>query len=127
MRPLVQAKYSSSKSAGPMMSMEPSLPHLPVPPLEQTMDKYITALEPLLFDSEYENTKNVVAEFKKPGGVGEQLQNKLLEKASKSDNWLAEWWDRCAYFGYRSSVVINSSPGVLYPRQTFNSDLDQLR
>lgn len=134
MRPLkyvhTSAASMSTTSNRPkkvMMSMEPNLPNLPVPPLEQTMEKYITALEPLLFDNEYENTKKVVADFKKTGGVGEQLQNKLLEKASKSDNWLAEWWDYCAYFGYRAPVVINSSPGVVFPKQTFNSDVDQLR
>ena len=72
-------------------------------------------------------SKSVVADFMKPGGVGEQLQRKLEEKASKSDNWLAEWWDDCAYFGFRAPVVINSSPGIAFPRENFKSDNDQLR
>lgn len=110
-----------------MMAMEDKLPPLPVPPLQQTMDKYIKALEPIMFESEYENTKEVVNDFAKPGGIGEKLQNKLLEKAKTTDNWLADWWDYCAYFGYRSSVVINSSPGIAYPEKTFQSDLDQYR
>jgi len=110
-----------------MLSMEDKLPHLPVPPLKQTMDKYIYALEPIMFESEYEVTKKVVDEFQKPGGVGEQLQNKLIEKAKGTDNWLSEWWDSCAYFGYRASVVINSSPGVAFPKQTFNTDADHYR
>ena len=108
-------------------SMDPELPSLPVPPLEQTLSKYINTLEPILFDSEYAQTKRVVADFMKPGGVGEQLQRKLEEKASKSDNWLAEWWDDCAYFAYRAPVVINSSPGIAFPQETFDTDLDQLR
>ena len=108
-------------------SMESELPSLPVPPLEQTMNKYVTALEPILFDSEYAQTKRVVADFMKPGGVGEKLQSKLEQKASTSDSWLAEWWDDCAYFGYRASVVINSSPGISFPMETFKSDTDQLR
>lgn len=108
-------------------SLDPELPSLPVPPLEQTMQKYITALEPILFDSEYEQTKRVVADFQKPGGIGETLQKKLQEKAASSDNWLATWWDNCAYFGYRAPVVINSSPGVAFPLENFKSDVDQLR
>ena len=108
-------------------SMDPELPSLPVPPLEQTMTKYINTLEPILFDSEYAQTKRVVADFMKPGGIGEQLQKKLEQKASKSNNWLAEWWDDCAYFGFRAPVVINSSPGITFPQETFESDLDHLR
>jgi len=108
-------------------SMDPELPSLPVPPLEQTLSKYINTLEPILFDSEYAQTKRVVADFMKPGGVGEKLQRKLEEKASKSDNWLSEWWDHCAYFGFRAPVVINSSPGIAFPQENFKSDNDQLR
>ena len=118
---LLQMKKKST------FSLESELPSLPVPPLEQTMNKYITTLEPILFDSEYAQTKRVVADFMKPGGVGETLQSKLQEKASKSDSWLSQWWDDCAYFGFRAPVVINSSPGISFPMETFNSDIDQLR
>ena len=110
-----------------MFSMENKLPKLPVPNLHDTLQKYITALEPIMFDSEYEHTKKIVDEFKKKGGVGEKLQNKLLEKAEKCDNWLAEWWDNCAYFGYRAPVVINSSPGIKFPDEVFYNDVDQYR
>ncbi|XP_057289805.1 carnitine O-acetyltransferase-like [Hydractinia symbiolongicarpus] len=110
-----------------MLSCEDKLPHLPVPPLRETMEKYVTSLEPLLFDHEYENTKNVVAEFQRKDGIGESLQKKLMEKAANSDNWLSEWWDNCAYFAFRAPVVINSSPGITFPAQTFYSDQDQYR
>ncbi|XP_065647513.1 carnitine O-acetyltransferase isoform X2 [Hydra vulgaris] len=110
-----------------MMAKENSLPHLPVPPLHQTMNKYIIALEPLLNKNQLEKTKKIVSEFLTPGGVGEELQHKLEEKAKVTDNWLAEWWNNCAYFEYRSPVIINSSPGVFFPKQDFKCDFDQYR
>lgn len=62
-------------------------------------------------------TRRVVERFGQPGGVGEKLQQKLLERAELKENWLAEWWTECAYLGFRPSVVINSSPAVGYNRQ----------
>lgn len=112
---------------GVMFSKEEELPHLPVPELKQTMQKYIAALEPISFEHDLKNTEKIVEEFSKPGGVGEQLQAKLMEKAASTDNWLSEWWDRCAYFGYRDPVMIHSSPAVKFPDQTFLSDVDQFR
>ena len=39
-------------------------------------------------DEEFECTEEIVAEFGKPGGVGEQLQKELMEKAKTSENWV---------------------------------------
>lgn len=39
-------------------------------------------------DEELEKTKKVVAEFGRPGGVGEQLQKKLFERAEEKENWV---------------------------------------
>ena len=38
---------------------------------------------------EFEATKRIVAEFGKPGGVGEQLQKKLLERADARESWVS--------------------------------------
>ena len=37
---------------------------------------------------EFEHTKEMVAKFGNPGGVGEQLQKELMEKAKTSENWV---------------------------------------
>jgi len=115
------------RRAKSMMSMESQLPHLPVPPLQQSMDKYLNAVEPLLTEKELKRTTAAVDEFRRPGGMGEKLQSLLQDRAAKTDNWLAEWWDNGAYFDYRAPVVINSSPGILFPVQDFKSDRDQYR
>ena len=39
-------------------------------------------------NEEFERTKEIVAEFGKPGGVGEQLQRELMERAESTDSWV---------------------------------------
>ena len=64
------------------------LPRLPVPPLQQTMDKYLRAICPLLSKEEMDKTKTIVDAFRKPGGEGEVLQHMLETRAKKHINWV---------------------------------------
>jgi carnitine O-acetyltransferase len=73
------------------MAFEDTLPRFPVPPLQQTMDKYLKAVKPLVDEEDYINTKKIVEEFRKPGGLGEKLHEKLLERARVTDNWVSKF------------------------------------
>ncbi|KAI9206579.1 acyltransferase ChoActase/COT/CPT [Polychytrium aggregatum] len=85
------------------------LPKLPVPELDETCDRYLTTVKPFLSEQDFERTKLAVEEFKK-GGVGQELQKRLVERAQKSEtSWLIDWWNEWAYMGYRDPVVINVS------------------
>ena len=55
------------------------LPKLPIPPLEDTCRRYLTALEALQDENEHEQTKTVVKEFLE--GDGPKLQKRLQEWA----------------------------------------------
>lgn len=68
------------------------LPKLPVPPLEQTMKGYLEAVQVAVTDEEMRsNTRRIVEQFVKPGGIGVKLQELLLEKQSKEDNWVSNY------------------------------------
>ena len=45
-------------------------------------------MQSLLNDEEFKQTKKKVAEFGRPGGVGEQLQKMLLERAEATESWV---------------------------------------
>uniref|UniRef100_A0A3B3X2D7 Carnitine O-acetyltransferase n=1 Tax=Poecilia mexicana TaxID=48701 RepID=A0A3B3X2D7_9TELE len=91
------------------------LPKLPVPPLKQTCERYLAALEPIVSEEELEHTRVLIQEFLK-GGVGERLQKGLERRARKTDNWLSEWWMQSTYLDCRMPVAVYTSTGVALPR-----------
>lgn len=118
---------SATRVAGRYLTHQQGLPRLPVPPLQQTCERYITALEPILEEDELKHTQDLVQEFKKAGGVGEKLQKGLEKRAAKTENWLSAWWVQLAYLEYRLPVVVHSSPGLVLPRMNFNDKQGQIR
>ncbi|KAJ7308502.1 hypothetical protein JRQ81_009067 [Phrynocephalus forsythii] len=115
------------KLPGRYFAHQQDLPALPVPPLQQTLDHYLLALEPIVSEEELAHTRALVQDFRKPGGVGDRLQKGLERRARKHDNWLSDWWLRTAYLEYRLPVVVHSSPGVVLPKQDFQDRQGQLR
>uniref|UniRef100_A0A6Q2ZIE4 Carnitine O-acetyltransferase n=1 Tax=Esox lucius TaxID=8010 RepID=A0A6Q2ZIE4_ESOLU len=112
---------------GRYLSHQEGLPNLPVPPLQQTCERYLAALEPIVNEKELSHTKELLAEFQGSGGVGERLQKGLERRAHKTQNWLSDWWLTTAYLDYRMPVVIHSSPGVVLPRMEFSDRQGQMR
>jgi len=90
-----------------MLRFEDSLPRLPVPSLEDTSKRYLKSLHPLLTKDEYAASEKAVAAFSKEGGLGQELQKRLIERAEdpKNKNWIIDWWNEAAYLGYRDPVV----------------------
>lgn len=108
-----------------------NLPKLPVPKLSDTLNKLLVTAQPHLTPENFENTKNVVAEFGRSGGIGEKLQKLLEKRAETKENWLSDptsnWWLDCAYLQYRDPVVVWSSPGLVFPQRKFSSDDDKVK
>uniref|UniRef100_A0A8C7ET48 Carnitine O-acetyltransferase n=1 Tax=Neovison vison TaxID=452646 RepID=A0A8C7ET48_NEOVI len=127
-KPLSFLKPSSLvKVSGRFKAHQDSLPRLPVPALHQSLDRYLKALQPIVSEEEWTQTKQLVEEFQAAGGVGERLQKGLERRARKTENWLSEWWLKTAYLQYRQPLVIYSSPGVALPKQDFVDLQGQLR
>ncbi|KAJ8921098.1 hypothetical protein NQ315_015896 [Exocentrus adspersus] len=117
---------SLSNVATPRFENTLKLPLLPVPKLNQTIEKYIKSVTPFLTETELRDTKKILEEFSSENGIGTKLQKLLVEKAQSSENWLADWWLDVAYLGYRDPVVIYSSPGLVFPFEEFANETDRL-
>lgn len=117
---------SLSNVAAPKFENTLKLPSLPVPTLNQTIEKYIKTVTPFLSEAELNNTKKILQEFSSENGIGTKLQKLLVQKAQNSENWLADWWLNNAYLGYRDPVVVYSSPGLVFPFEDFVNETDRL-
>ena len=106
-RPIRPADW---KSAAPeplpgtfAFAAQPNLPRLPVPSLKQTLDRLKVSLKPIAWsDAEYSSVLHKIDTF--AIDQGPQLQQRLLDRASETPNWLEEWSDNTGYLGYRDSV-----------------------
>ncbi|KAH9507364.1 hypothetical protein Btru_057910 [Bulinus truncatus] len=108
---------------GRTFSVQYSLPRLPVPPLEQTLKKYLETCQPLLTEDQYKSTEQIVRKFQ--ANEGPVLQKLLEERASKHTNWLSDWWKHIAYLDCRYPIVVNVNPGMVFPRQNFRGLKEQ--
>ena len=82
------------------------LPRLPIPDLHETCDRYLEWLQPLTSKDEFVCARQVVDDFRRPGGIGEKLQKELMKWSQKKDreNWLEPFWDEM-YLRSRLPVV----------------------
>ncbi|XP_051166861.1 carnitine O-acetyltransferase-like [Leptopilina boulardi] len=102
-----------------------SIPRQPVPDMKKTAEKYLISLKPLLNEEEFSNTEKIVNHFISENGPGPILYKKLQERYDKTENWMNKWWLREAYLGYRTPVIVHSSPGIISPQQNFQN-LDEM-
>lgn len=100
------------------------LPRLPVPPLMETLNKYLKSVKPFLSENELKKTEELVEKFGSENG--RKLQEYLVYKADKSESWLADWWLNAAYLDFRSPVVVWSSPGLVFPMEDFKNEDDRI-
>ena len=86
---LTVTTYHPQGPKGNMLKYQSSLPKLPVPPLHQSLEKYLRAIRPLVSDEEFEKTSKAVQEFGSKHGIGIKLQKALEERAKTHDNWVS--------------------------------------
>jgi len=90
-----------------MYSFQNAMPRLPVPPLKETISKYLRSVEPLLNPAEYAVVETQAQSFLE--GEGAKLQRFLVAKSWLSGNYVSDWWEKYIYLRSRSPILINSN------------------
>ncbi|RKO93566.1 acyltransferase ChoActase/COT/CPT, partial [Blyttiomyces helicus] len=91
-------------------SNQARLPRLPIPTLENLREKYLASVKPLLSEEAYARTEQVVNKFVSPEGLGQVLQQRLIEHDNaQEESWLEDLWLDQAYLGWRAPTLINSN------------------
>ncbi|XP_063794219.1 carnitine O-acetyltransferase-like [Pseudophryne corroboree] len=105
----------------------PTLARQPVPDLRQILAHYLRSLQPLVSEDELESTREMVEEFLRPRGQGEEVQHQLQKRAERTDNWLTDWRQECVYLENHLPLPVHSSPAVILPQQEHKDWRGQLR
>jgi carnitine O-acetyltransferase len=97
---------------GPLYAHQDALPHLPVPTVTDTVQRFLpTATSLATTPHERHELQRKAQVFSHQAAV---LQQRLLQRADEASSntkssWLQHWWNHLAYLEYRDSVVINVS------------------
>lgn len=83
------------------------LPHLPIPKLEDTCQRYLSSLLPLQSPEQHAVTQRIVDDFLQ--NQGPTLQKQLQEYDSTRASYIEEFWDE-SYLQASDSVVLNLNP-----------------
>jgi carnitine O-palmitoyltransferase 1 len=102
-----QILHLISKS-GPMLhSFQGALPRLPLPSLDDTLQRHLLSLKPITTEKEYKEIAELSEKFRK--GLGRRLQRYLVIKSWLSTNYVTDWWEEYIYLRQRSPIMINSN------------------
>ncbi|XP_062840876.1 carnitine O-palmitoyltransferase 1, liver isoform isoform X2 [Trichomycterus rosablanca] len=90
-----------------LYSYQSALPHLPVPPIKDTLKRYLESVQPLLSPDKLDRTTRLAAEFEK--NLGNRLQRYLRLKALWATNYVSDWWEEYVYLRGRNPIMVNSN------------------
>ena len=97
-------------------------PKQPLPDLDQSLDHYLEAVRPIFTEEEYVTMVGHVEDFRKPGGFGRELQERLSRLANDPsvDNWQLELYNDGVHLTGRAPLIpcdnfFGSHPPSPYP------------
>ncbi|RIA92750.1 acyltransferase ChoActase/COT/CPT [Glomus cerebriforme] len=97
----------STKHIKKTYQYQDKLPKLPIPPLEDTIKRYLSAVKPLQREKDHLQTIAATQRFMKEEGP--LLQEKLQNYANDKSSYIEEFWYD-SYLSYTDSVVLNLNP-----------------
>ncbi|KAK3853986.1 hypothetical protein Pcinc_039499, partial [Petrolisthes cinctipes] len=90
-----------------LYSCQRSLPRMPVPPLDETLNKLLDSLKPLCSEEELKNYAKQANHFEST--IGPRLQRFLYLKSWWAPNYVSDWWEKYVYLMSRCPLLNNSN------------------
>nr|CAG8432987.1 7437_t:CDS:2 [Entrophospora candida]CAG8437283.1 12115_t:CDS:2 [Entrophospora candida] len=104
---MVELSDSIKEQAKITFQYQDKLPKLPIPPLEETLERYLSTIKPLQREKDHQQSIEVVQQFLQ--NEGPLLQENLKKYASDKSSYIEEFWYD-SYLNYTDSVVLNLNP-----------------
>uniref|UniRef100_A0A672GD68 Carnitine O-palmitoyltransferase 1, muscle isoform n=1 Tax=Salarias fasciatus TaxID=181472 RepID=A0A672GD68_SALFA len=105
---LVCVRLSMFSGRRPLLySFQASLPRLPVPSVDDTIQRYLESVRPLLDTKQYNHMEILANEFKDSKAA--QLQRYLVLKSWWATNYVSDWWEEYIYLRGRAPIMVNSN------------------
>lgn len=79
--------YVSDEGAAGTFELDEAVPALPLPSLENTLNRYYESLRPFGTEQQLRESRRTIDEFK--NGVGRKLQQILEVRAKTHKNWVS--------------------------------------
>jgi carnitine O-palmitoyltransferase 2 len=133
----------------PTQHFQKSLTKLQIPKLDETINRYLKALRPILTEDEWKQAEKVTRQFEKNEAIGKfkYMQNltirhqfsclnrypfleldrqvRELDKKDKDGNYISEpWFDM--YLRDRASIFLNYNPFIVFAKDPNPSQRDQV-
>lgn len=97
----------------PTYHFQKSLTKLKIPKLEDTINRYLAALKPLLSESEWSRAEQLARKFEANEGKALDKEIRDLDAQDKNGNYISEpWFDM--YLKARESIVLNYNPFIAF-------------
>lgn len=99
---------SLTKQKPLLYSYQASLPRLPLPSVNDTVNRYLRSVRPLCkTDEDYNRIEKLAQEFQ--DGIAKKLQRYLVLKSWWASNYVSDWWEEYVYLRGRTSLMVNSN------------------
>ncbi|KAL7029856.1 hypothetical protein ACKWTF_006398 [Chironomus riparius] len=89
------------------LGLENALPRMAVPPLDETIPKYLESIRPLTDDENFLRISKEAETFQKD--LGKKLQRKLVFKSWKAESYVSDWWEEFHYLKSREPLMYGTS------------------
>lgn len=111
--------YLPTAGLVPFDHFQASLPRLPIPRLEDTLDRYLYSQRAIASDQlEYDNTVQIVKNFQH--GIGAELHRQLRRRelydriAGRHNSYISDLWFSWGYLGSRSQLPSWYNPALSF-------------